>query len=277
MQAVILGGASWNLMVYLHQLPAGRPQTLFAERSHEAVGSSGAGKALNLRRLGWDVTLWTLLGDDPPGAAIRHRFAEEGIALLSEPDPAGTMRHVNLMDRTGERISIFANPGTPDMEVDPAALVERAVGADLVSVTIFEHCRQLLTPLREAGAELWIDIHDHDGVNPYHADFIEAATFLQLSSIGMERWREFAEQTIARGARVVLCTHGADGASILTSDGWTEVPAVRVDEVVDTNGAGDAFMAGFATALLSGADATGAGRAAVALAAAAIGSAELAP
>jgi len=47
------------------------------------------------------------------------------------------------------------------------------------------------------------------------------------------------------GARWAICTLGARGAVALGRDeGWVEVPAVPVGRVVDTNGAGDAFVAG---------------------------------
>ncbi len=273
----MIGGASWNHLVYLDRLPGPVPQTVFASRSHEAVGSSGAGKALNLAHLGWRATLWALLGSDGAGDRVRDELAAGGVELLAEHDPAGTMRHVNLMDADGDRISIFATPGTLDMEVDPDALTPRAVDADLVAVTIFEHCRPFLAPLRSAGVPLWIDVHDYDGENPYHDDFIRAADHLQLSSVSFERWRSFAEERLSSGATTVACTHGAAGASILTTDGWTETPARPAADVVDTNGAGDAWFAGFATAWLSDADPATAGASGAAAAAAAVGSPDLAP
>jgi sugar/nucleoside kinase (ribokinase family) len=47
------------------------------------------------------------------------------------------------------------------------------------------------------------------------------------------------------GRRLVVCTRGARGAIALTADGrWIDVAAEPVDRVVDTNGAGDAFLAG---------------------------------
>ena len=56
------------------------------------------------------------------------------------------------------------------------------------------------------------------------------------------------------GARLVVCTHGSRGAVALTpEDGFVEVPAERVPHVVDTNGAGDGFFAGFLDAHLRGA------------------------
>ncbi len=62
MKALILGGVAWDTMVYLDEFPRTRPHTVFTQGSNEAVGSSGAGKAMNLSRLGVDVTLWALVG-----------------------------------------------------------------------------------------------------------------------------------------------------------------------------------------------------------------------
>ena len=39
-------------------------------------------------------------------------MSEAGVGLLAATDPAGTMRHINLMDAHGDRLSIFANAGT---------------------------------------------------------------------------------------------------------------------------------------------------------------------
>ncbi len=44
----IAGGVSYNLMIYIDKFPRPETQTLFSQNIHETVGSSGAGKALNL-------------------------------------------------------------------------------------------------------------------------------------------------------------------------------------------------------------------------------------
>jgi sugar/nucleoside kinase (ribokinase family) len=274
--ALVIGGASWNQMVDLDQFPAPEPHTVFARAHRETVGSSGAGKALNLAHLGWRTALWALVGADPAGASVREVLERGGVELLAVTDPAGTMRHVNLMDAAGDRISIFAETGTLDLVVDPDALTERALAADLVAVTIFEHCRPFLAPLRAAGVPLWIDIHDFDGRNPHHGDFIEAATHLQVSSVGLADWRPFCEARLAAGCETVVCTHGARGAAVLTAAGWVEVDAAPTD-LVDTNGAGDAWFAGFATAWMRGETPLDAAVAGARAAAAAIASPGLAP
>src|SRR5512140_1220624 len=97
MKVLVLGGASWDTLVRLERLPEPRPQTVFSQGWRETVGSTGAGKALNLRGLGVDVALHAMLGEDEAGARVRAAIERAGVTFLSDPDPAGTERHLNLM------------------------------------------------------------------------------------------------------------------------------------------------------------------------------------
>ncbi len=54
-----------------------------------------------------------------------------------------------------------------------------------------------------------------------------------------------ARALIAAGVETVIVTLGADGALVVTPDGQEHVPGVAVAPV-DTTGAGDAFIGGFA-------------------------------
>lgn len=92
-------------MVYVDRFPEPKPGTaVFTRGYHETVGSSGAGKALNMRCLGADSTLWALVGEDNHAARIRDYMQGRGITVLTGVDPAGAERHVNLMGPDGERI-----------------------------------------------------------------------------------------------------------------------------------------------------------------------------
>ena len=60
-----------------------------------------------------------------------------------------------------------------------------------------------------------------------------------------------ARSLVGRGALNVIVTLGANGALIVNRDGAKHIPSFEV-KAVDTTAAGDAFIGGFATALLNG-------------------------
>ena len=94
---------------------------------------------------------------------------------------------------------------------------------------------------------VWTDLHDYDGSSDYHQPFRAAADVVFMSDDAAPDPRPLMLRMRDEGKRLVVCTRGADGAIALDGEGWHEVAAPPA-EVVDTNGAGDAFLAGFLVA-----------------------------
>lgn len=240
-ETIVLGGASWNTMIYLDRFPEPRPATIAHARSNIAAGSTGIGKALALRALGHDTLLHATIGDDEAGGAVRAFCNLRGLETHFDIDPGGTARHVNLMNPAGERISIFLANGSDKPPIGVADLAPEIATARTIFLNITQSSIPLLPVVRAAGGEVWVDLHDFDGANPYHRQFIDEADVLQLSDEALPDPRPLMAE-LARKARLVICTRGSQGALALDATGaWHEVPAVPA-KLIDSNGAGDTFF-----------------------------------
>lgn len=237
--------------MHVAELPDPTPHTVFAQWFHEALGGTSAGKALNLRRLGLDVTLSTLVGDDATGEQIVGALRAEGIAVISRRSDNGSERHANLMDPDGRRLSIYLNlptvpgPGSADDTLRSGRHAALAA-ADAVVVDLADHSRPVLHAAHAIGKPVWCDLHDYDGRSAFHEEFLGAADYLFVSDERLPDPEAFLHDQVAAGKRLVVCTQGARGAIALEPGrDVVRVPAEPVQEVVDTNGAGDAFFGGF--------------------------------
>ena len=213
-----MGPVSCNDIVYVPGLPEARSGTHFADRAWTTLGGTSAGKALNLARLGADVTLLTVLGTDLVAGRVRRSLEAAGIRVLSLDSRSGTCeRHINLMTTAGERVSIYTHLPEP---VEPWTLADAdrlLADADVVVADLADHARPWVSWAQDAGVPVWTDLHDYDGRSAFHADFARA-DHLQLSSVALSEWRTFAERSAAERGRTVVVTHGADGSSAVGAD-----------------------------------------------------------
>ncbi|MFC4628965.1 carbohydrate kinase family protein [Promicromonospora alba] len=275
-RTVVAGPAAWNTLVRLDQLPDPRPHTVFARGAVRTLGGTSAGKVLHLADLGVASTLATDVGTDPEGDLILAALERaRGAEILGRRVAGPSEQHLNLMTDAGERLSIYlatpaASPG-PD-----AAAVARVTAAEHVVLDLSAVGLSLLPAAVASGATLWTDLHDYDGAAEFHRPFADACSYVFLNDDGTEDHRALMTSLLERGASTVVCTLGARGAVARTAEGWFECPAEPVD-VVDTNGAGDAFFAGFFAARLTGAGTAECLRAGARQATRALGSRHLSP
>ncbi|WP_353826879.1 carbohydrate kinase family protein [Agromyces sp. SYSU T0242] len=256
-RVVVSGPASWNRIVRVEHLPEPVPHMQFALGDHETVGGTSAGKALGLAALGRPVELFTLIGSDADGERLRSILASVPGLELDEVDGVRTERHLNLMTPLGERVSIYLS--TPDDRPSPEddRLTAAMEDAAAIVLDLSERSRRVIPDARASGRPIWTDLHDYDGTSAFHRPFLDAADAVFLNADRIGEPLPFLRRVVDDGARLAVCTLGAEGAVALSARGGTvtehRVDAVPVD-VVDANGAGDAFMSGVLHAMLDGAD-----------------------
>ncbi len=255
-RVLVSGPASWNTLVEVPALPEPRPHMLRATRHWQALGGTSAGKSLNLAGLGAAVVLRTVLGDDDAGNRVRSALDIDGVDLLVEPAAGATEQHVNLLAQ-GQRLSVYlelpdpAHPAAPVHEQATQAALE---ACDVAVLDLAEHTRPLLAAARALGREVWCDVHDFDGTTTFHRPWVEAADVLLMNDDALPDPVPFLRSRVEAGTTLAVCTQGAAGATAVTASGTLHVPAPLVRDVVDTNGAGDAFTAGLLVARFAGAD-----------------------
>ncbi|WP_067479142.1 carbohydrate kinase family protein [Actinomadura hibisca] len=231
-------------------------------------GGSPANVAVGLARLDVPVTLVTGLGDDAFGRLLDAHLTGAGVRLAARP-AAFTSLAVVTLEGAGipaydfvlswEQDETPLPPGTLALHTGSLAAalsadrVEEAMAAAraTASVTYDPNIRPALAAdpaVERARVQRQIALSDvvkaseediawlYPGTDP-----LEAA----------RRWR-------AAGPALVVVTHGPDGATALGAGEPVHVPAPAVP-VVDTVGAGDAFMAALLAGLWS-ADLLGADR-----------------
>ncbi len=224
----------------------------FARRSWQTVGGTSAGKALHLADLGIGVRLCSPLGTDDDGEQVRRALATAGVTVEAIASDR-TERHVNLMTDDGGRVSLYVSTPSTPAEDELKAAAEVMAAADLTVIDLSELGVLLLERGKVRQTPLWVDLHDYDGASAFHEPFLRAADAVFMNDDRTDDPWELMRSCLERGPRLAVCTRGAAGAIALEADGTQhEIAAVPAD-VVDTNGAGDAFMAGFLAATLHGA------------------------
>lgn len=253
---LVLGGAGVDTIVYVPELPLPYADSYMVRPGIETrAGQTGDFVALGTSTLGLRTHHLDMIGDDDAGDLVRALHRDRGIPFTEVPLPGGTKRAVNLVGPDGRRLSLYDDSRSREEDrLPPATVRALAARSRHAHVSITYPCAFALPELREAGLSVSTDLHNWDGSNPYHEPFAYTADIVFLSTTALTDTERTMRQVVERGrAEVVVATAGAEGAYLLADGELSHVPAVTPPgPVVDSNGAGDAFAAGFLFGRLTG-------------------------
>lgn len=253
-----------------------QPGRLAAQRSLDfGFGGAESNVAIGLSRLGADVVWCGRLGDDGVGELIERELRAEGVQpwvirdaeaatglMLKERPTSGTSRVVYY--RTRSAGSRLAATDVPDALIERAALVHVTGITPALSESADRAVESVLRRARESGVTTSIDLNYRSALwNRVDAavrlrelvalaDLVFAGDDEAAILLGHRGPAELAAGLRALGPREAIIKLGERGCFASAGDETLSVPAVPVD-VVDTVGAGDAFVAGYLAEHLSGA------------------------
>jgi len=240
---------------------------------HKHQGGAPANLATNMARLGKRAAIVSKVGAGPFGQFLEAELAKAGVLtdyLLMTPAFNSTVIFISRTAGTAESQAFRGADYQLDAEEIPQDLIRRS---RIIHTTAFalsrEPCRsaveKTLQLAKEQGKIVSLDpnFNPPNWPHPQEAKAVLRRMFAYTSITkpslddaqrlfgGGQTPQEYIARFHDMGPDVVVLTMGMKGTLVAHQGRIEHVPA-RAVEVVDATGAGDAFWAGFLTALLDG-------------------------
>ena len=232
-------------------------------REEERLGGA-ANVALNVKTLGTQATLLTVVGDDEPARKLRSLLEQQGVTALLGHDPQlYTIVKLRVIGRAQQLIRVdFENQ--PDHEVLGAMLADFERVLNQHHAVLFSdygkgglaHIPKMIELARAAGKPVLVDPKGSDYaryrgatvITPNRAELAQVVGTWNSESQLHERAQRLRTEL---GLAALLLTRSEEGMSLFDDAGHVQVPA-QAREVFDVTGAGDTVIATLAAMLACG-------------------------
>ncbi|HEY0845591.1 MAG TPA: carbohydrate kinase family protein [Noviherbaspirillum sp.] len=254
---LVVGGVGIDTIVRVPSLSLPAVDSIQVGPIHDYVAHTGNGVALGCHALGLKTKFIDFIGDDAQARLILDRYHESGLDFSYLHHESGTRRAVNLVDPSGRRLSLYDRRHPDELRMPRAFWLPFLESASHAHFSIMHWARDLYDDAHRLQVGTSTDLHDWDGKNPYHRDFALRSDIVFMSTAALgDRVDAVMRDILQHGrAEAVIAMAGDKGSYLLTRDHRhaQHFPcAVLPRPVVDTNGAGDSFVAGFLAAYFDG-------------------------
>lgn len=241
-------------------------ETILGQGFKDGPGGKGSNQAIAAARAGADVRMITRIGRDTFGEMAQKAWAADGVdtsAVTTDDTLPTGAAFIFVSTTTGDNAIIVESGAAANLSPADVAAAESVISGAKVLVTQFEQPVEtamagltlarkhgvitILNPAPAVPAEDIYGLCDYVTPNETEAETITGQK-VETEADALAAARAF----VAMGAKNALITLGEKGAFLHGEAGTVLVPAFKVENVVDTTGAGDAFNGGFAVALAEG-------------------------
>ena len=279
---VVVGSINLDLVAAGERVPL-PGETLTGRTFSTFHGGKGANQAVAVGRLGYPVSMVGKVGDDSFGPELKSALRKAGVDVRAVGSAKGSsgVALINIGDDGQNNIVVIpgANGKLLPKDIMQSSALLRKAGMLLTQLEIplitvetlaaFAHKNKIPlmldpAPARELPKGL---LQCATWITPNESETRILCGLNANEPVTPETAERCANLLLARGPKNVVIKMGSQGALLATAGGTRElIPAFAV-KAVDSTAAGDAFNAGFAVSLLSGAAPVQAARYAAAVAA----------
>ncbi len=268
---VVVGSIMQDLTFACPEFPR-RGETIVGRLS-VGQGGKGSNQAIACGRTGVRTAFVGAMGRDAFAERVKKFYRREGIGCrIAHKSGRESGTAVILLNAAGQN-EIVIEPGANAALAPGDVPASWLAGAKVVMAQLESNLATTAATLRRARAGGAVTVlnpapmrEDFDAAILRHVDVLipnETEFVALVRQLPGLRRRGFTERTLGRmpgaalhalcrkvGVPTVIVTLGPRGCFISEPAGWSRVPAHRVQRVVDTTGAGDAFCGGFAAGLV---------------------------
>ena len=264
---VVVGSYVQDLTFFTGQFPA--PGETVIGNFKTGPGGKGSNQAIAARRAGGDVAFVGAVGEDAFASVAKEFHQAEGVdARWLEDKTSTTGAAAIIVNKEGQNEIVVAL-GACDKMTESVVQERLPAGAEIVVTQLETHLEGSMTAMKEGqrmGATTvlnpapmredfpidilqWVDV-----IIPNETEFVSLLKTIfpdEYGSLTDEKLEdltgvELNEMCRKLGVSTVILTLGARGAFVSTTDRFASFVPLSDIEVVDTTGAGDAFVGGFA-------------------------------
>lgn len=242
---------------------------------HKRIAGADSNVAIGLSRLGFNVAWLSRVGDDSLGRFVVDALGKEGIdcrhVAVDPLHPTGFQLKSREEAGADPQVEYFRKGSAAShlsiADISPALLQARHVHATGIPPALSDATRglsfELMKQMRNAGRSVSFDPNLRPSLWASQALMIREINALAALAdwvlpglsegrllTGFEDPADIAAFYLDQGAEAVAIKLGPEGAYYRTHMDQGFVAAVKVENVVDTVGAGDGFAVGMISALL---------------------------
>lgn len=233
------------------------------------AGGAPANVVTAVSRLGGRGVMISQVGEDAFGRHILSVLEDSGVdtRFVFRTKQANTGLAFVSLDASGDReFAFFRNPSA-DLFLSPEQITEEMLedtailhfcSVDLVDWPVREAHRKLISLARERKVLVSFDPNvrlplwdSPEACQAAIRSFLPLADIVKLSDDELEfvtgcgDEQAAAERLLSGNCKMLVLTKGSGGSCVYTRSAAAHVPAVSLEQIVDTTGAGDSFIGSF--------------------------------